>query len=188
MEYQQYKTTALKHLQTCEYMIANLSLERLNKLKVLRNAYYLCGYTFEGLINFWIFKLLHNEGLIHNTDISLIRYPIELPNRKNLKWEKGNIAYDYWISQHKFQRNIEIFECINVGDLFANVPIIGDENLVSQRTLDIFRSWNVEIRYKNHPFPHLYPERGNELVFENDVKKFVITAREVWDELETITI
>ena len=68
MEYKQYKISASKHLQTCEYMIANLSHEKLTKIQVLRNIYYLCGYTFEGLINFWIFKLLISEGLMKSTD------------------------------------------------------------------------------------------------------------------------
>lgn len=192
MNYQQYKSAALKHLLTCEYMIANLGYERQNKIMVLRNAYYLCGYTFEGLVNFWIFKLLKSEGLIENDDTSSINNPIILPNGKKLGWTKEKkvngitVMSDYWISQHKFMKNIEVFECIGVGDLFTDVPILGDPSLVSRRTLDLFFNWNVEIRYKENPVPRLYPERGYELKFENDIKDFIVSAREIWDQLSTI--
>lgn len=192
MHYSQYKTAALKHLQTCEYMIANLSYERSNKLKVLRNVYYLCGYSLEGLVNFWIFKLLNSEGLLAypNDIFSYSNYPISLGSGKFLEWKGSNPATEYWFSQHNFQKNTEVFQHLADGDLISDVPIIGDITFEPfPKMIRVFRAWNVKVRYKEHPFSSIYPLMRNasfETTFETDIANFVKTTRLIYDTLEDI--
>jgi hypothetical protein len=208
MQYQQYKTTALKHLQTCEYMIANLSSERLNKLKVLRNVYYLCGYTFEGLINFWIFELLKRDGhefkkiyydrTVHRrvTEESVKYLDFSLGSGKRIFYSKYKVrdeGSEYWLEQHKFQRNLDVFQYLADGDMLSIVPLIGDKsNEPYPKMLSLFDSWDVKVRYQNHPtvFPYqqqsLSPESLFQTTFETDISNFVKTARLVYDVLEDI--
>jgi hypothetical protein len=208
MEYQQYKTTALKHLQTCEYMIANLSSERLNKLKVLRNVYYLCGYTFEGLINFWIFELLKRDGhefkktyydrnLGRRVTEENVKYlDFSLGNGKHIFYSKYKVrdeSNEYWLEQHKFQRNIDVFQHLADGDSLSIVPLIGDITVEPHPKMRVlFDNWDVKVRYQNHPivFPYaqnsISPVNLFQTTFETDISNFVKTARLIYDVLEDI--
>lgn len=194
MQYQQYKTTALKHLQTCEYMMANLSSERLNKLKVLRNAYYLSGYTFEGLINFWIFELLKRQGLLVNPNnvYSSRNYPISIGSGHNFAFKKQT-SVQFWLSQHDFQTNANVFQYLADGNSLSIVPLISDRtNEPYPKMLSLFDSWDVKVRYQNHPigFPYqqhsVSPASLFQTTFETDISNFVKTARLVYDVLEDI--
>jgi hypothetical protein len=196
MEYQQYKTTALKHLQTCEYIMANLSSERLNKLRVLRNVYYLSGYTFEGLINFWIFELLKRQGLLANPNnvYSYSNYPITIGSGKKLAFAQNKLnPVSFWLSQHDFQTNANVFQYLADGNSLSIVPLISDRtNEPYPKMLSLFDNWNVKVRYQNHPigFPYqqhsVSPASLFQTTFETDISNFVKTARLVYDVLEDI--
>lgn len=177
-------------------MIANLGYERLNKLKVLRNIYYLCGYTFEGLVNFWIFELLKRQGLLvqPNNIYSSVNYPIIIGSGNKFAFYKQNSVH-FWLSQHEFQRNVIVFQYLADGNSLSIVPLIGDRTVEPYpKMLALFDSWNIKVRYQNHPigFPYqqhsVTPASLFQTVFETDICNFVKTARLVYNVLEDIQL
>jgi len=67
-EYKDYKTAAQRHLMTCKYLVDCLTLPdnplhkpltNSYKLYLLKNIYYLSGYTIESIVNFAIYECVN---------------------------------------------------------------------------------------------------------------------------------
>ncbi len=185
MDFKDYQKASLKHLTTCKAMLDSVDLLASNtsalinlgnaKLAVLHNAYYLSGYTLESIINYSIFKHYKwKEASVHTTDHNFsARCDVSFyPKTQRLK---GTGNYNFWLSQHDFKRNIQILK-----RTFPNsgIPLLDHTVKVEGDLLDLYRSWETEIRY--HPYTNPYPKIQ---LSEDSVKRFINLTEEVYNNL-----
>jgi len=132
MIYSQYKTASIRHLHTCNELIAtlpsikNASTER----NILLNLYYLAGYTIECIVNYAIydylkFNPLHSVNSLSPTNSCGVGYLHPMRYPKNIRsFQK------YVITSHKFQHNCQFrlfFQSLLVG-LRLELNYVGSKN------------------------------------------------------------
>jgi hypothetical protein len=108
--YNDYKTAAQRHLMTCDYLVKSLSLpdnlaHKPNtssyKSHLLRNIYYLSGYTIECMVNYAIYECV-NDTKPRAQRISRVNQLYE-PTYSLVFKEFGRGSFQYVIAWHNFQ-------------------------------------------------------------------------------------
>ena len=156
-EYKDYKTAAQRHLMTCQYLVECLTLpdnthhkplSSSYKSYLLKNIYYLSGYTIESIVNFAIYECVNDTKPRHQK----IRRANQL-NEPTLSLgfkSRGKHGYQYVIAYHKFQENYKVLNNLATSK-FALVPVIGGTNYPSywSSVQPLFDNWEAQVRYKS---------------------------------------
>lgn len=188
MDFKDYQKTSLKHLTTCKIMLDSMDnlisqstalINNENKKKaLLHNMFYLSGYTLESIINYSIFKHFKwTEPSIYVTDHKFsARSGVSFyPNTGRLV-DRG--VYPFWMSQHNFQRNIQI---LSKALPASKIPLIDKTIKIDSDLIKLYKSWQIEMRY--HPQDTTY---DNLVLSEDNVKRFVGLTEIVYNNLMKI--
>jgi len=153
--YNDYKTAAQRHLMTCDYLVKALSLpDNLShkpntssyKSYLLRNIYYLSGYTIECMVNYAIYECV-NDIKPRSQRISRVNQLYE-PTYSLVFKEIGRGSFQYVIAWHNFQENMKVLNNLATSK-FSLIPVIGQRlypaNWASIKQL--FDDWEPQVRY-----------------------------------------
>lgn len=165
-EYKDYKTAAQRHLMTCQYMVECLTLpdntlhkplSSSYKSYLLKNIYYLSGYTIESIINFAIYECV-NDTKERDQKIWRVNQLHE-PSLSLVFKDRRNVGFRYVIAWHNFQKNMEVLNILATSK-FSQIPVISGTHYPiywgSIQTL--FDNWEAQVRYKNNVLD-LYTEQ-----------------------------
>ncbi len=150
--YNDYITAAQRHRMTCDYLIKSICLPN-NQLHkpdnssyknyLLKNIYYLSGYTIECMVNYAIYKCVNETKPVNRqfTLVDQLNEPV---------YNLGFRSHYYSISSHRFQRNMEVLNLIATAK-FAQVPIIGGTIYPNNWNVmqSLFNGWKPHARYTN---------------------------------------
>lgn len=170
MFYDEYRTAAIKHINTCKYLINSISndnnINDVVKERILRNIYYLAGYIIECSVNYTIYKKL-----------GWITRPIHELEDKVFKVSFQSIKGRYVIKYHNYAKNMELLDLLISGDKYSEIPIIGG-NLMgfSSTSKKLFYAWNPAIRYENS-------KKINDGFVYSEISEFVSLATEIYISL-----
>ena len=156
-EYKDYKTAAQRHWMTCQYMVECLTLpdntlhkplSSSYKSYLLKNIYYLSGYTIESIINFAIYECVNESK---SPTEKIIR--VDELNEPSLSLgfrSRGRYSYQFVIAYHKFQANMHILNVL-ASSKFSLVPVVGGTVYPSywDDIQPLFDNWEAQVRYKN---------------------------------------
>jgi len=185
MDFKDYQRASLKHLTTCKVMLDSIDLLASNKAALinienkkktlLHNMFYLSGYTLECIINYSIFKHFKwVEASIYSTDHKFSARA-DISFYQNTPRLKGHGNYTFWMSQHDFQRNIQILKRTFPT---SGVPLIDATISVDTDLIRLFKSWQVEVRYST-----LDSTYSNLVLSEDIVKRFVTLTETIYNKL-----
>jgi hypothetical protein len=167
-EYKDYKTAAQRHLMTCQYMVECLTLPDNSlhkpmsssyKSYLLKNIYYLSGYTIESIINFAIYECVNKSKTAGEPKITYVNelwepnYKLIFTTDKSKTPRPANdrTYYTYVISYHKFRENYKVlYGLANSYPNFDKIPVIGRRIIpVNWNTYlrQMFQCWEAQIRY-----------------------------------------
>lgn len=167
-EYRDYKTAAQRHLMTCQYLVECLTLpdyadykplSSSYKLYLLKNIYYLSGYTIESIINFAIYECVNRSKSASEPKIQFVNELCE--PRFNLIFTKDQsktprpqgdrTSYFYVIAYHKFKENYKVLSGLsNSYPNFDKIPVIGRRVLPPNWNTylrEMFQGWEAQVRY-----------------------------------------
>ena len=164
-----YKNSALKHLQTCDLLLKSIGsgsdLDEQYQENILRNTFYLAGYSIECIINYTILKKTGWKKPAH----SLNNTKYEISFGKNFD--------RYIITSHDFQINMEILDKLIEGSRFKNIPIIGGHLCgYSDTCRRLFFRWMPHERYVTASSPESYFT----LI---EVQEFIKMCKEIYVQL-----
>lgn len=159
--YKDYRTAAQRHLMTCDYLVKSLSLpDNLShkpntspyKLQLLRNIYYLAGYTIECMINYAIYDCVNDnkKGLAKIERVDQLYEPaLGLVFKPNIRRDGGK-SFQYVIAYHNFQENMKVLNYLATSK-FSQVPVIGQcVYPPNWRAIShLFYNWEPQVRYTN---------------------------------------
>lgn len=157
--YHDYKAAAQRHLMTCDYLVKSLSLPdnlvhkpNTNSYKshLLRNIYYLSGYTIECIINYAIYECVNDSkiGLAKINRVDHLYEPtLSLVFKPNLRRDRGR-SFQYVIAYHNFQKNMKVLNNLATSK-FAQIPVIGQSVYPANWTniRQLFDDWEPQVRY-----------------------------------------
>ena len=133
MFYEEYKEAAIKHLQTCRFMVKHL--ENIYNIKeterITASIYYLSGYVVECILSYTIFYLIRYDS-------KKSVYELDNFNGCGLKFNKN-------FRTHKFDEKLEYIRRVG-GVIPSNLPIIGNIQ-VHSKIKSMFDEWKPEVRY-----------------------------------------
>lgn len=165
-EYKDYKTAAQRHLMTCQYMVECLTLpdntlhkplSSSYKSYLLKNIYYLSGYTIESIINFAIYECVNDTKPRHQK----IRRVNQLhePSLSLVFKDRRNVGFRYVIAWHNFQKNMEVLNILATSK-FSQIPVISGTHypIYWGSVQPLFDNWEAQVRYKNNVL-NLYTEQ-----------------------------
>lgn len=158
-EYRDYKTAAQRHMLTCDYLIQSLKLpdNPLHKPKtasfksyLLRNIYYLSGYTIECIVNYAIYESVNDSknGLARIKQVDHLYEPsLSLVFKPKPGRDKGK-SFQYVIAYHNFQKNMKVLNSLATSK-FSQIPVIGQINYPANWTSirQLFDNWEPQVRY-----------------------------------------
>lgn len=166
-EYKDYKTAAQRHLMTCQYMVECLTLpdntlhkplSSSYKSYLLKNIYYLSGYTIESIINYAIYECV-NESKPRHMKIRFVnelcepsqRLIFTLDTRKTPRAAGDRTRYLYVIAFHNFKENYKVLNNVATSSKFAGIPVISRTHYpIYWRSIQpLFDNWEAQVRYKN---------------------------------------
>jgi|JI6StandDraft_1071083.scaffolds.fasta_scaffold72746_2 hypothetical protein len=153
--YNDYKTAAQRHLMTCDYLVKSLSLpdnlaHKPNtssyKSHLLRNIYYLSGYTIECMVNYAIYECV-NDTKPRAQRISRVNQLYE-PTYSLVFKEFGRGSFQYVIAWHNFQENMKVLNNLATSK-FSQIPVIGQSVYPANWTTirQLFDDWEPQVRY-----------------------------------------
>ncbi|MFD2863593.1 hypothetical protein [Mucilaginibacter antarcticus] len=155
MDYRDYQLASYKHLSTCQSILDSISIftaakdpnaliiKDLKVSSVLSNVFYLSGYTLEGIINYAIYKHFKWKlPSVQETDHSFSN-KCDLSFFPNCQRKTGG-TYNYCISLHQFQRNIQV---LTKALPSSGIPLIDRSVAIDPTVLKLFMAWTVEVRY-----------------------------------------
>ena len=158
MDFKEYQKSSAKHLATCQSILNAIDIFKANNdavalivqdskiYAVLHNVYYLSGYTLESIINYSILKHFKwkqpsvytlDHGFSSKCDLTF--YP-------GVQRKSGHGKYQFWLSQHEFQRNIQILAKTFPS---SGIPFVDKSVPVDPEVNKLYYNWSVETRY--HP-------------------------------------
>jgi hypothetical protein len=169
-QYVDYKTAALRHLMTCEYLVEcirlpdNASHKPLSltyREKLLKNIYYLSGYTIESIVNFAIYECINQTKPTINKIITVnqlceptYKLIFSMDRSKTPRHNSDRTFYQYIIAYHKFRENYKVLAIIaNSNPNFDQIPVVGGKVYPSNWSnflRNMFNSWEAQIRYKSN--------------------------------------
>jgi hypothetical protein len=165
-EYKDYKTAAQRHLMTCQYLVECLTLpdnthhkplSSSYKSYLLKNIYYLSGYTIESIINFAIYECVNDTKPRHQK----IRRVNQLnePSLSLAFKDRRNVGLRYVIAWHNFQKNMEVLNILATSK-FSQIPVISGTHfpIYWNNVKPLFDNWEAQVRYKNNVLT-LYTEQ-----------------------------
>lgn len=165
-EYKDYKTAAQRHLMTCQYLVECLTLpDNTNhkplsssyKSYLLKNIYYLSGYTIESIVNFAIYECVNDTKPRHQK----IRRVNQLnePSLSLVFKDRRNVGFRYVIAWHNFQKNMEVLNILATSK-FSQIPVISGTHypIYWNNVKPLFDNWEAQVRYKNNVLT-LYTEQ-----------------------------
>ena len=167
-EYTDYRTAAQRHLMTCQYMVECLRLpdnphhkplSNFYKTYLLKNIYYLSGYTIESIINFAIYECVNKSKTAKEPKIQFVnelcepRYKLIFTkdaSKTPRPWGDSTI-YIYVIAYHKFKENYKVLSGLaNSYPNFDKIPVIGRRVVPANWNSylhKMFDDWQAQIRY-----------------------------------------
>ena len=122
MDYKEYRKSAIRHLQTCQYLLKDIDSHKTELQKnFLLNVYYLSGYVVETALSYAFFSHIKHKG-----DVAT------------------NIDYKNRFKTHNFNTKVKvIYE--KRGNL-SSVPFVHRKIEDPKLTL-LFNSWSTDFRY-----------------------------------------
>ena len=165
-EYKDYKTAAQRHLMTCQYLVECLTLpdnthhkplSSSYKSYLLKNIYYLSGYTIESMVNFAIYECVNDTKPRHQK-IRRVNQLYE-PSLSLVFKDRRNIGFRYVIAWHNFQKNMEVLNILATSK-FSQIPVISGTHypIYWNNVKPLFDNWEAQVRYKNNVLT-LYTEQ-----------------------------
>lgn len=157
-EYKDYKTAAQRHLMTCQYLVECLTLpdnthhkplSSSYKSYLLKNIYYLSGYTIESIVNFAIYECVNDTKPRHQK-IRRVNQLYE-PSLSLVFKDRRNIGFRYVIAWHNFQKNMEVLNILATSK-FSKIPVISGTHypIYWNNVKPLFDNWEAQVRYKNN--------------------------------------
>ncbi|MEO0042797.1 MAG: hypothetical protein RL329_2245 [Bacteroidota bacterium] len=131
MKYPEFKDAALRHMESCEYIMnafASTKSEESKKM-ILLNTYYLSGYVIECSLKYAFLKII---GYSKAADITSLNY--------------NAYTYKKYISSHDLNRLKAGLEDVGSADLSHGIPYI-TESAIDEFHKDLLTMWSSEIRY-----------------------------------------
>ena len=158
--YSDYITAAQRHLLTCDYLVKclklpdNLSHKPLNsgyRNHILRNIYYLSGYTIECIVNYAIYQSVNDSRPRHNR-ITMVNQLYE-PSLSLVYKDRSRGGFQYVIAWHNFQENMKVLNILATAK-FASIPVIGQRIYPANWSSlsNLFDNWKPQVRYTNISF------------------------------------
>lgn len=165
-EYMDYKTAAQRHLMTCQYLVECLTLpdntnhkplSNTYKSYLLKNIYYLSGYTIESIVNFAIYECV-NDTKPRPQKIRRVNQLYE-PSLSLVFKDRRNIGFRYVIAWHNFQKNMEVLNILATSK-FSKIPVISGTHypIYWNNVKPLFDNWEAQVRYKDNALT-LYTEQ-----------------------------
>lgn len=165
-EYKDYKTAAQRHLMTCQYLVECLTLpdnthhkplSSSYKSYLLKNIYYLSGYTIESIVNFAIYECVNDTKPRHQK-IRRVNQLYE-PSLSLVFKDRINVGFRYVIAWHNYQKNMEVLNILATSK-FSQIPVISGTHypIYWNDVKPLFDNWEAQVRYKNNVLT-LYTEQ-----------------------------
>jgi hypothetical protein len=193
MLYTQYKDASLKHLQACKTALYGLkfykgasgvttSTPNPSRDALLFNIFYLSGYTLECIINFAIYKKIGwttNVQHMSNSHYSICY---------NIHQHSLPFRPTYSISQHKFNKNIQLLNNLlpgnNIPLINPSIPIHSNPNIEKMLLDTVSRRrntdcWKPDLRY--NPVSWFFPKYT-----EQDVHDLVSLTEDIYIKLQNV--
>lgn len=166
MLYLEYKKASIRHLSTSEFLISQINHAKNpgEEKDILRNAYYIAGYTIECIVTYAIYNYI---GYSKSTDVTLLspfnyRFGVGFYRKY---WRPRNITPRFCIQSHNFQYNCSFFSAQGITDV-NKIPHF-DSYIPDRSMIPLFNSWKPEVRYVDYGFN------------KNDIISFVQLSKEI---------
>lgn len=153
MEYQEYKRSAERHLNTCERLLQSLKdcSSHSEKQNILSNIYYLSGYVIESSLSYLFFAANDYDGEIENSD----------------DYKTGGFK------THLFQRKIDYIHAKIGSRYLKDIPMISNKSC-SKDLLTLYNSWKPDFRYTDKSSKVTKKKHLNESVLKSYINTIKI--------------
>lgn len=150
MFYPEYKEASLRHLNTVEFVVNSLNTAKdaNEERNLLRNAYYLAGYTIECIVTYAIYNHIGYSKTIDVRSLEPWTYRFNVGfykicrNPANLRQTRRP---RFTISSHRFQNNCTFFSLQGIAGV-NKIPHF-DSFIPDPTMVPLFNSWRPEVRY-----------------------------------------